>query len=89
MMRTAAACLLVLSRPSCPSGTSFGAVVMAANGAGAYQVSDLATGTTALRSFSAAGLFADLAAGAVDTLRLAGSRIVWKQAGVEHTAPLP
>jgi len=82
-------CMLDYSMQSCPSGTNAGKIVMAASGAGAYELSDFAAKTTELRSFSAAGVFAPLATGAVESLRLAGTQIVWTQAGVEHSAPLP
>jgi len=82
-------CMLDYSWQTCPSGTNFGEVVMARSGAGAYEFSDFAAHTTTLRSFSAAGVFATLAAGAVDALRLEGTRIAWTQAGVQYTAALP
>ncbi len=82
-------CLLDYTQRTCPDGTSFGELVIAASGAGAYEVTDFATSTTTLRSFSAAGAFATLATGAVDRLRIEGPQILWSQAGVEHAAPLP
>jgi hypothetical protein len=72
----------------CPDGTNFGAVVMAASGAGAYEVTDLATATTTLQAFSPAGGYAKLADGPVTDLRLAGAQIAWTQGGVVYAAPL-
>jgi hypothetical protein len=82
-------CQLDYTRPVCDSGTNAGEVVMAARGAGALELSDYATHTTSLRAFSPAGAFFTLAEGPVDALRIAGSQLVWSQAGVERTAPLP
>ncbi len=82
-------CQLDYTRPACDSGTNAGEVVMAASGAGALELSDYAAHTTSLRAFSPAGVFSTLAEGTVDALRIAGTQIVWSQAGVERTAPLP
>ena len=89
LVLSAYGCQLDYTRPACDSGTNAGEVVMAASGAGALELSDYATHTTSLVAFSPRGAFAKLADGAVDALRIAGAQIVWSQAGVEHTAPLP
>jgi hypothetical protein len=81
-------CMLDYSRATCPSGTNFGKVGIAPSGAGAYEVSDFATHTTTLRLFSPKGVFANLADGAVEALRVTGTEVFWTQAGVEHQAPL-
>jgi hypothetical protein len=81
-------CMLDYSQPSCPDGTNFGEVGMAPNGAGAYELSDFATGVTTLRGFSPGGAFATFATGAVDDLRVTSRQVEWTQAGVAHTAPL-
>lgn len=81
-------CQLDYSRPSCPDGTSFGKTGIAPNGAGAYEVTDLATATTTLRGFSPKGVFATFATGAVEALRVTSSQVEWSQAGVQHAAPL-
>jgi hypothetical protein len=82
-------CQLDFSRPACDSGTSFGDVAMAATGAGAIELTDLATGRTTLRAFSPAGTFATLAEGPVDGLRIQGTQLLWTQAGIQQSAPLP
>jgi hypothetical protein len=82
-------CQVDYTRPVCDSGTNAGEVVMAPSGAGALELTEYATHRTSLRAFSAAGAITTLAEGAVDALRIAGSQIVWTQAGVEHAAPLP
>ncbi|MEY2441799.1 MAG: hypothetical protein QOJ46_1225 [bacterium] len=81
-------CMLDYSQPSCPDGTSYGKVGIAPSGAGAYEVSDLASHTTTLRGFSPAGIFATLADGPVEALRVTSTQVFWTQAGVEHQAPL-
>jgi hypothetical protein len=73
----------------CPVGTNFGTVVLASTGAGAYELTDLATPTTTLQAFSPAGAFTKLADGAVEALHLAGPQIAWMQDGVQYSAPLP
>jgi hypothetical protein len=82
-------CQLGYADRGCPTGTNFGAVVLASSGAGAYELSDLGAGTTRLQAFSPAGVLTPLADGPVEHLRLAGPQILWTQAGVEHAAPLP
>ena len=62
---------------------------MAATGAGAYEVTDLATGLTTLRAFDAAGTFTKLADGAVESLRVTTTQVQWTQAGTGFAAPLP
>jgi hypothetical protein len=74
---------------SCPDGSNFGDVVLASSGAGAYELTALATATTTLQAFSPAGVFTTLADGAVEGLRLVDSQITWTQSGVAHSAPLP
>jgi hypothetical protein len=81
-------CLLGYSQPSCPDGTNFGKVGIAPSGAGAYEVSDLASHTTTLRGFSPRGIFATFADGPVEALRVTKTQVFWTQAGVEHQAPL-
>jgi hypothetical protein len=82
-------CQIGFADRGCPDGTNFGAVVLASSGAGAYELSDLATQTTRLEAFSPGGLFTRLADGPVEGLRLAGTQIHWTQAGVPNAAPLP
>jgi hypothetical protein len=82
-------CQLGYADRGCPSGSSFGSVVLASSGAGAYERTDLGAGTTRLEAFSPAGVFTTLADGPVERLRLAGPQILWTQAGIEHAAPLP
>jgi hypothetical protein len=81
-------CMLDYSQPSCPDGTNSGKIAIAPSGAGAYEVSDLASHTTTLRGFSPAGIFATLADGPVEALRVTTTQVFWTQAGVEHQAPL-
>jgi hypothetical protein len=73
----------------CPDGSSFGDVVLASSGAGAYELTALSTATTTLQAFNPAGVFTKLADGPVEGLRLAGPQIAWTQGGVAYTAPLP
>jgi hypothetical protein len=82
-------CQLDYTLPQCPDGTNFGEAAIAASGAGAYEVSDLAAHTTTLRAFDAAGAFTTLADGPVEALRVTSTQVFWTQAGVEHSAPLP
>jgi hypothetical protein len=77
------------SARGCPSGTSYGEVVLVATGAGAIELTGLATATTTLQSFSPRGSFTKLADGPVDALRARRPQILWTQGGVEHAAPLP
>ena len=81
-------CMLDFSQSTCPDGTSTGRIGMAASGAGAYELTDLATHLTTLQAFSPSGTFTKLADGAVDALRVTSAGIRWTQGGVEHTAPL-
>jgi len=73
----------------CPDGTSFGHVAMAASGAGAYEVTDLATKTTMLQAFNPAGALTKLADGPVETLHVTRTQVHWTQAAVSYSAPLP
>jgi hypothetical protein len=73
----------------CPDGTNYGKVRLTATGAGAYELSDLATATTSLQAFSPSGALTKLAEGAVDKLRATRTQVVWTQGGAEHRAPLP
>jgi hypothetical protein len=82
-------CQLDFSDHGCPSGSNFGSVALASSGAGAYEVTALATSTTTLEAFSPAGAYTRLADGPVEALHLAGPQIVWTQGGVTSTAPLP
>lgn len=77
------------SAGSCRDGTSYDDVVLASSGAGAYEVTDLATATTTLQAFDPAGVFSKLADGAIEGLRLAGPQIHWTQGSVPFSAPLP
>ena len=82
-------CMIGYDDRGCPGGSNFGAVVLASSGAGAYELSDLASATTTLQAFSPAGVFTKLADGPVSALHLAGAQIAWTQDGVSYTAPLP
>jgi hypothetical protein len=73
----------------CPDGTSYGHVAMAASGAGAYEVTDLATDTATLQAFDPAGAFTKLADGSVEALSVTGTEIQWTQDAVPYSAPLP
>ena len=73
----------------CPDGTNYGKVVLTASGAGAYELSDLATATTTLQAFGPRGALAKLADGAVDALRVTRTQVLWTQGGIAHSAPLP
>jgi hypothetical protein len=77
------------SPTGCTSGTNYGEVGMAASGAGAYEVTDLATSTTTLQAFDPAGAFTKLADGPVDALRVTTTQITWTQGGVAYDAALP
>ncbi|MDX6681078.1 MAG: hypothetical protein QOG94_1117 [Solirubrobacteraceae bacterium] len=89
LSRTRYDCALGFTEQHCPAGTDYREVAMAATGAGAVEVTDLATGTMALRGFGPSGVFATLAMGSVDGLRLTRSGVTWTQAGVAQSAPLP
>ena len=82
-------CQLVPGQPGCPDGTNYGDVGIAPSGAGAYELTDYASGVTTLQAFNAAGAFTKLADGAVDALRVTRMQIRWTQAGMGHTAALP
>lgn len=82
-------CQVDYSRPSCPDGTSYGQMVLARTGAGAVEISDLATSTTTLQSFAPDGTLARLDDGPVSDLRLENGEIVWTRDGTEQRAPLP
>jgi len=82
-------CQIGLADRGCPDGTNFGDVVLAASGAGAYELTDLATATTTLQAFTPAGVFTKLADGPVEALRVTRTQVVWMQGGVTHAAPLP
>ena len=73
----------------CSEGTNAGNVRLTSTGAGAYELSDLASATTSLQAFSPSGALTKLADGAVDMLRVTRTQVVWTQGGVEHRAPLP
>ena len=81
-------CLREYAEPICPSGTDYGKVGLAPNGAGAYEITDFATKATELRGFSPDGAFATFASGRVDALRVTSTQVEWTQAGVVHTVPL-
>ena len=82
-------CMLGYPMATCSDGTSHGKLGMTATGAGAYEVTDLATQTTTLQAFSPNGAFTKLADGTVEALRVTSAGIVWTQSGVQQTAPLP
>jgi hypothetical protein len=86
-------CMIGFGGPSgatgCPDGTNYGKIRLTSTGAGAYELSDLATATTSLQAFSPSGALTKLADGAVDTLRATRTQVVWTQAGIEYRAPLP
>ena len=82
-------CQVGFDARGCPDGTSFGHVAMAASGAGAYEVTDLATETTTLQAFDPAGVFTKLADGPVEALHVTRTQIHWTQGGAPYTAPLP
>lgn len=86
-------CQVVFGGPpgstGCAEGTNHGKVRLTSSGAGAYELSDLATATTSLQAFGPSGARTKLADGAVDTLRLTRTQVVWTQGAVEHRAPLP
>jgi len=73
----------------CPDGSDYGEAGIAPSGAGAYELTDLASGATTLQAFNPAGAFTKLADGPVDALRVTSTQITWKQGGISHTAPLP
>jgi hypothetical protein len=75
--------------PHCTDGSDYGEIAMAATGAGAYEVTNLASGRTTLQAFDAAGTFSKLADGAVDGLRVTPTQVQWTQAGTAFAAPLP
>ncbi|MEA2194451.1 MAG: hypothetical protein QOG42_885 [Solirubrobacteraceae bacterium] len=82
-------CQIGYADHGCPDGTNFGAVVLASSGAGAYELTDLASATTTLLAFSPAGAFSTLADGPVQALRVTSTQIAWTQGGVAYAAPLP
>ena len=83
-------CQISFGTPSgCTDGTNFGETGMVPSGAGAYEITDLATSTTTLQAFDAGGTFTKLADGPVDGLRVTSRGISWMQGGVAHTAALP
>ena len=82
-------CQLHYSQPACPEGTTYGKLVLHRSGAGAIELTDLATGATSLESFDPRGALARLDAGPVDALRIEVAEIVWVRAGLERRAPLP
>jgi hypothetical protein len=73
----------------CASGTSYGKVVLGPTGAGAIELTDLATRAASLQAFGPAGRLARLDDGPVQTLALTASEIVWTRDGLERRAPLP
>ena len=82
-------CQFGFEAAGCPDGTSYGHVAIAASGAGAIELTDLATETTTLQAFSPVGAFTKVAEGSVEALRVTRTQIHWTQAGVPYTAPLP
>ena len=82
-------CQIGWDAQTCPDGSRFGDVVLASSGAGAVELTALATGTTTLQAFNPAGVFTQLADGPVEGLRMAGPQIHWTQGGVAYAAPLP
>ncbi len=72
---------------TCTSGSNYDEVGLSASGAGAIELTDLATATTALWAFSSGGVLAKLADGAVEGLRVTRAQVSWTQDGVAHTAP--
>ncbi len=77
------------SASNCPDGTAYDEAGVAANGAGAVEVTDNATGATTLQAFDRAGAFSKLADGATDALRVTSTQITWTQHGMPRSAPLP
>ena len=73
----------------CTSGTNYDEVGLSSTGAGAIELTDLATATTALWAFSPSGVLAKLADGAVEALRVTRTQVSWTQGGVAHTVPMP
>jgi len=82
-------CQIGFDGHNCPDGTDFGEVALAASGAVAYELSDLAAGTTMLMAVGPGGAAIKLADGPIDELRIAGGQITWTQGGVARAAPLP
>jgi hypothetical protein len=82
-------CIIDLEQHGCSSGTNAGDVAMTSSGAGAYELTDLATQTTSLQAFSPAGTFTKLTDFAVDDLRVASVQITWTVGGVVFGAPTP
>ena len=82
-------CQIGWDAQTCPDGSNFGDVVLASSGAGAVELTALATATTTLQAFNPAGVHTKLADGPVEGLRLAGPQIHWTQAGAPYAAPLP
>ncbi len=84
------ACQIGWGGPSrCQTGTSHGHAGLAASGAGAVELTDLAAGSTALWAFSPSGVRVKLADGAVEALRVTRTQVSWTQAGAGHGAALP
>jgi len=82
-------CQLGGPQDHCPDGTAYDGAAISPRGAGAYGLTDYASGVTTLQAFDAAGAFTKLADGAVQGLRVTSTEIRWMQAGVGHTFPLP
>jgi hypothetical protein len=82
-------CQIDYTGRSCSSGTNVGELDMTSSGAGAYERTDLATGTTTLQAFSPAGTFTKLTDFAVDDLRVTSMQITWTAGGVVFGAPTP
>jgi hypothetical protein len=74
---------------SCATGTDFGRAVVARNGAGALELTDLADGRRSLQAFDSIGRLARLDDAPVQALAVRGQEVVWTREGVEHRAPLP
>ena len=74
---------------SCASGTDFGRAVVARNGAGALELTDLADGARSLQAFDTIGRLARLDDAPVQALAVRRQEVVWTRDGVEHRAPAP
>jgi hypothetical protein len=82
-------CQIDYAARACSSGTNAGEIGMTSSGAGAYELTDLATQTTSLQAFTPAGRFTKLTDGAVDDLRVTSAQITWTQYGLVFGSPTP
>ncbi|MCA1656117.1 MAG: hypothetical protein LC713_00080, partial [Actinobacteria bacterium] len=82
-------CTIDYSQHGCSSGSNSGDIAMTASGAGAYELTDLATHATSLQAFSPGGTFTKLTDFAVDDLRVTSMQISWTVGGVVFGAPTP